>query len=149
MKEPNKVSEENNKMLAAWRLKVLRLAEEIGNISEACRLSGMKRVDFYKWKHRFAAHGIEGLKNLPPAHFAHPQKTLPEVEEMVIVTSLAQPSWGCVRLSNHLKGLGVYVSSPTVQKILLRHNLGYKYQRWLRMEENSGQRQEAGQEAER
>jgi len=52
--------------IARHRLSVLELAEQLGNISEACRRRGMDRTSFYKWKRRFQTHGLEGFKDLPP-----------------------------------------------------------------------------------
>jgi transposase InsO family protein len=121
--------------VARQRMSVLQLAEMLGNVSEACRRSGMDRTSFYEWKRRFQTHGIDGLKDLPPIHHTHPQTTPPEVEEKIIATSLKHPGYGCVKLSALLKLEGVSVSSPVIQKILIRHNLGSKYQRLLRLEE--------------
>lgn len=43
--------------LAAKRISVLQLAKALGNVSEACRKSGMDRDCFYEWKLRFQTHG--------------------------------------------------------------------------------------------
>lgn len=52
--------------IAKQRLSVLELAEQLGNVTEACRRMGMDRTSFYEWKRRFQTHGLEGLKDLPP-----------------------------------------------------------------------------------
>ena len=52
--------------LAHQRLSVLQLAESLGNIAAACRQRGISRTQFYEHKRRFQAHGLEGLKDLPP-----------------------------------------------------------------------------------
>ena len=49
--------------------------------------------------------------------------------------SLAHPSWGCVKLSDFLKLQGISVSSPTVQKILIRNEMVSVYDRWLKVED--------------
>lgn len=49
--------------------------------------------------------------------------------------SLAHPSWGCVKLSDFLKLEGISISSPTIQKILIRNDLASVYSRWLKVEE--------------
>jgi len=67
---------------------VLELAEQLGNISEACRRCGMDRTSFYKWKRRFQTHGLEGLKDLPPIHKSHPQAVKPEIEARIIELAL-------------------------------------------------------------
>jgi hypothetical protein len=45
----------------AKRLRVLTLAEELGNISEACRIVGVSRRSFYEWKHIAEEQGNEAL----------------------------------------------------------------------------------------
>lgn len=121
--------------IAAQRMSILRLAETLGNVSEACRRTGMDRTSFYEWKRRFQTHGLEGLKDLPPIHHTHPQTTPKEVEDKILEESLKHPSWGCVKLSDWLKLQDVSVSSPTVQKILIKNQMGSTYERWLRLEE--------------
>src|SRR5512137_2918501 len=95
--------------LAHKRLTVLQLAESLGNVSEACRRGGLDRTSFYEYKRRFQTHGIEGLKDLPPIHKTHPQTTPPAVVEEVLALSMANPTRGCVWLSDKLKLAGVSV----------------------------------------
>lgn len=123
--------------LARQRLSALQLAEALGNVAEACRRRGISKTQFYEYKRRFQTHGLEGLKDLPPIHKSHPQTTPPEVVEKILAISLRNPMWGCVRLSDQLKLVGISVSSPTIQKILIANNLGSKYQRLLRLEEKA------------
>lgn len=127
--------------LAHQRLSVLQLAEALGSVSEACRRSGMDRTSFYEWKRRFQTHGLAGLKDLPPVHKSHPQTTPPETVDKILDLALEQPTRGCDWLSAHLELQGVRVSSPTVQSILIKHNLGSRYERLLKLEERAAQQQ--------
>lgn len=120
--------------VARQRLSVLELAETLGNVSEACRQRGMARSQFYEYKKRFQEHGLSGLKDLPPIAKDHPFTTPPEVVERLLALSMDHPSWGCVKLSDWLKLEGLSVSSPTIQNILIKHDLGQKYQRLLELE---------------
>jgi hypothetical protein len=81
------------------------------------------------------AHGLEGLKDLPPVHKTHPMTTPIEVVERVLAISSDNPAWGCVRIADQLQLEGVRLSSPTVQAILIKHGVGTKYERLLRLEE--------------
>jgi transposase InsO family protein len=121
--------------VARQRLSVLQLAQTLGSVSEACRQRGMTRTQFYDYKRRFELQGIEGLKDLPPIHKTHPQTTPEAVVEQILALSLAHPAWGCVRLSAHLKLAGIAVSSPTIQDILIRADMGRKFARLLQLEE--------------
>jgi len=57
------------------------------------------------------------------------------VEEKILELSINNPMWGCVRLSNQLRLIGVSVSRPTIQMILIKHGMGSKYQRLLKLDE--------------
>jgi transposase InsO family protein len=126
--------------LARGRLSVLELAEALGNVSEACRRRGISRTQFYEYKRRFQTHGMEGLKDLPPVHKSHPMSTPKEGQEKILALSLTHPAWGCNRISDQLKLEGVSVSAPTVQNILNREGLGTRYERWLRLEEETAEK---------
>jgi transposase len=112
------------KKVVRQRLSALQVAEALGNVSEVCRRRGISRSSFYEYKRRFQTHGLEGLKDLPPIHKSHPQTTPPEIVEKILELSIQNPMWGCIRLSNQLKLMGISVSSPTIQKILIKHELG-------------------------
>jgi transposase InsO family protein len=123
--------------VARQRLSVLELADALGNVSEACRHRGMTRTQFYEYKRRFQTHGLAGLKDLPPVHKTHPQTTAPETVARILALALEHPAWGCCRLSALLKLEGTPVSSPTVQGILIKHGLGSRFERLLRLEEKA------------
>lgn len=106
-------------------------------MSEACRRRGLSRSRFPAYKRRFQTHGLEGLKDLPPVPKTHPQTTLAEVVEKIREAAIHKPMWGRVRLSHQLKLHGMVVSSPTIQKLLIKHELGSSYQRLLILEEKA------------
>ena len=116
---------------------MLQLAEILGNVSEACRRSGMDRTSFYEWKRRFQTHRLEGLKDLPPIHKTHPQTTQPEKVEKILKASMEHPHRGCCKLSDWLKLQGISVSSPTIQNILTKNQMGSRYEYLLRLEEKA------------
>jgi transposase-like protein len=132
----DKITERDTSIkLARRRMNVIEVAEALGNISEACRRGGMDRTSFYEWKRRFQTHGLEGLKDLPPLPKSQPNTTNPENEAKVIEESLAHPACGCAKLSDQLKFKGLSISSPTIQNILIRNEMGSAYDRWLKVEE--------------
>lgn len=125
------------KKVVKQRLSAMQLAEALGNVSEACRRRGISRTQFYEYKRRFQTHGLEGLKDLPPIHKSHPMTTPPEDVEKLLEMAINNPMWGCVRLSNQLKLQDISISSPTIQKILIRNKMGNKYERLLKLEEKA------------
>src|SRR4029079_11969876 len=42
--------------LTAWRLRLLREADDERNVARVCRRFGISRKSFYKWKRRHAEH---------------------------------------------------------------------------------------------
>jgi len=125
------------KKVVRHRLSALELAEVLGNVSEVCRRRGISRSQFYEYKRRFQTHGLEGLKDLPPVHKTHPMTTPPETVRKILDLSMKNPMWGCVRLSNQLRLMGVSVSSPTIQNILIKQGLASRYDRLLKLEQRA------------
>lgn len=50
-----------NEKVAYRRLGLLRLAESLGNVSEACRRMGVTRKQYYHYKNRYQTQGFSGL----------------------------------------------------------------------------------------
>lgn len=123
--------------LAMSRLRVLKLAEDLGNISKACRAGNMDRTSFYEWKRRYQIQGLDGLKDLPPVVKSHPMKTPKHVEDAVLEMSLANIAWGCKRISAELELQKLNVSSVTVQRILNKAGRCNRIQRFLALEEKA------------
>lgn len=113
---------------------MLELAEELGNVTEACRRLGISRTQFYIYKQRYETQGPDGLRDQPPIHHTHPDATPPDIEELVLKLSLEHPAWGCDRLSDLLDQKSISLSSQTVQNILNRHGMGTRRDRRLKLE---------------
>jgi transposase InsO family protein len=125
------------KKVVNHKLSVLKLAEILGNVSEACRRRNVDRTSFYEYKRRFQTHGLEGLKDLPPVHHYHPQTTPVKTVEKILNLSLQHPAYGCGRLSDLLKLEQINISKVTIQNILNKHNLRTMYDRLLKLEEKN------------
>jgi len=130
----NKPSVSELDELVIRRLHVLELAERLGNVSEACRRTGMDRTSFYDWRHRYVELGLDGLRDLPPAHRGHPQATPEAVVDGIVELSLHNPSLGCNKLEALLAADGRRLSAITIQKILNARGLGTRRQRWLALD---------------
>lgn len=120
---------------ASQRLAALQLAARTGNVSEACRLSGVDRTSFYRWRKRYAAMGEMGLSNRSRAHHSHPGTLPKDTEIRVLTQSMRRPWWSCQKLSQHLGLEGHAVSPSSVQTILRKHGLASKKSRMKTSEE--------------
>ncbi len=58
----------------AFCLHVLQRAQELGNVSAACRKAGISRTLFYRWKKRLTLYVIAGLHPFSPA--THPGRPI-------------------------------------------------------------------------
>ena len=124
----------------AFRLRVLQRAEELGNVSAACREAGISRTLFYRWKKRFALYGIDGLHPRRTAARPGRRPALDSIKERKIVAmALACPAWGPQRLSLQLAMEGLVISPSTVWRALHRLGLGTRIQRLLVLEVHSAE----------
>lgn len=106
-----------------------RLAETLGNVSEACRRAGVSRHVYYEWKRTAGEHSNQGARESIRLRSRHPHSIPEALERDVVQLALDNPEWGCDRISYYLKLHRKKVSSPTVQKILIRNRIGKKSQR--------------------
>jgi transposase InsO family protein len=123
------------KKIAQKRLTLLQLAEQLRNVSEACRHHGVSRSQFYEYKRAFQERGFEGLIDQPPIPKSFPNETPPELKEKVMRLSLKHPAWGPIHISDHLRLEGVSVSPSTVRNIWVKEGMETRYKRILRLEE--------------
>ena len=63
------------------KLSLLELAQEMSNVSRACRIMGYSRQQFYEIRRNYQTYGAEGLiDRLPGARGPHPNRVSEEVE---------------------------------------------------------------------
>src|SRR5688572_18571499 len=89
------------------KLSLLQLAEELGNVSKACRVMGYHRDTFYEVRRAFQVGGVNALveqRRGPQA--PHPNRVEPEVEERILAYSLVRPTHGQQRVANELRLVG-------------------------------------------
>ena len=121
--------------VARRKLSLLDLASELANVSKACRVMGYSRQQFYEIRRQYQVHGAAGLADrLPGARGPHPNRVFEEVEKAVLEHSLANPTHGCLRVSQELALKAVTVSSTGVRGVWGRHKLLSKHERLLRLE---------------
>ena len=102
---------------------LLNLAEELNNVSRACKVMGVSRDTFYRYQELVDEGGIDALieKNRRAPNIKN--RVDEETEKAVMVYALEQPAHGQHRTSNELRKQGVFVSGSGVRSIWLRHNL--------------------------
>lgn len=122
--------------ILGMRLRVMRRAGELRNVSAVCREAGISRTLFYHWRQRFERYGPDGLH--PRRRQARPARPRPPLERLVVGWALAWPTWGGGRLAGHLAHTGLARLAPsTVQRILRRAGLPTRRERLTVLEEYS------------
>ena len=117
------------------KLSLLQLAEEMGNVSRACRIMGYHRDTFYEVKRAFQVGGTAALveqKRGPRG--PHPNRVPEEVEQKILDYALAHPTHGAQRVANELRLQGTQVSPSGVRGVWLRNDLETRHKRLLRLE---------------
>jgi transposase InsO family protein/transposase-like protein len=132
------------KKVARRKLSLLELAQDMGNVSKACRMMGYSRQQFYEIRRNFQTYGAEGLiDRLPGAKGPHPNRVAAEVEAAILDHALAHPCHGPVRVAQELVLKGVQVSAGGVRGVWQRHGLLTRHERLLRLEKSTAERKVA------
>ena len=102
---------------------LLNLAEELGNVSKACKVMGVSRDTFYRYQELVEDGGIDALIDKSRRAPNLKNRVDEETEKAVTDYAIEYPAHGQVRTSNELRKQGVFVSASGVRSIWLRNDL--------------------------
>jgi transposase InsO family protein len=118
-------------VLFGYRLQLFRLAEERG-VSAACRLMGVHRSTYYRWKRQVQHSGLEMLRPRERRRPQMPNQLSPMVEQRIVAFALGHPGLGPRRIATRLgrpQWGALEVSPNGVYKTLCRHGLNTRAKR--------------------
>lgn len=124
-----------NHKLIKNKIGLLNLAEELGNVSRACKVMGFSRDTFYRYKELVDEGGIDNLIEKTRRKPNHKNRIDEQIEAAVIEYAVSFPAHGQVRASNELRKAGVFISPCGVRCVWIRNNLERFKKRLLALEE--------------
>jgi hypothetical protein len=119
------------------RLAILQRAALLGNVTQACRETGISRTLFYRWRRRYVRYGADGLRPRPTRPSRWPRQAIPVLEYQVLAYALPWPTHGPARIAIQLRQPlwgGWRISASGVYGILTRHGLQTRWERLTRLE---------------
>jgi transposase InsO family protein len=119
-------------VLVGFRLRLFTLAEELGNVSAACRAMGVDRSTYYRLKKRVDRWGLEALNVRERRRPRMPNQIGPHLEGRIVAFALGHPGYGPRRISAELareKWGGIRISEHGVWRVLCRVGLNTRAKR--------------------
>ncbi|CAM2954421.1 TPA: IS481 family transposase [Legionella pneumophila] len=114
---------DNTVKIIKHKVGLLNLAEELGNVSKACKVMGLSRDTFYRYKSAVESGGVDALLDQNRRKPNHKNRVEESIELAVKEYAIEYPAHGQQRTSNELRKKGVFVSGSGVRSVWLRHNL--------------------------
>jgi len=112
-----------NERIIKNKVGLLNLAEELGNISKACKVMGFSRETFYRYQRAVVEGGVEALVEKTRRKPNLENRVDEPTEKAVIDMAIEFPAYGQVRASNELRKKGIFISASGVRSVWLRHDL--------------------------
>lgn len=126
---------QTDKKIINHKVGLLNLAEELGNVSQACRVMGFSRDTFYRYKTAVEENGVNALLDKSRRKPNLKNRVEESIEKAVVEYAIEEPAHGQVRASNQLRKNGIFVSPSGVRSIWLRNGLESFKKRLVKLEE--------------
>jgi transposase len=119
-------------VLVGFRLRLFTLADELGNVSAACRALGVHRSSYYRLKRKVDRWGLEALNVRERRGPRMPNQIGPHLEQRIVAVALVHPGHGPRRIAAELareKWGGIRISEHGVWRVLCRLGLNTRSKR--------------------
>src|ERR1700722_20303528 len=112
-----------NQSIIKHKMGLLNLAEELQNVSQACRVMGVSRDAFYRVKEAKESGGMEALLHKDRRRANLKNRMDESTERAILAFAVENPAAGQVRVSNELRKKNIVVSPTGVRSVWLRTGL--------------------------
>lgn len=121
------------------KLGLLNLAEELRNVSKACKMMGYSRDTFYRYRDARDEGGIAALREQSRRKPNRKNRVDEAIEGQVIQMAIDFPAFGQTRASNELRKKEIFISPAGVRCVWVRHDLETFKKRLKALEQKSAE----------